>query len=162
RFAETVGGKELFGVSRTAASASEIDMTWRSLGTEFVQSVLGYSNPWYVENIPSAPEFGQGSANRQRGSLALLPLGRGDQFKAVLVLVNDKERTFGAKDTQFLQAVSRQITLALENAWLYSGTIQVNEELRREVDQRKQAQKVLADFTAMVAHDLRSPLSNVV
>jgi PAS domain S-box-containing protein len=162
RFAEAVGGKELFGASRTAVSASEMDMAWRSLGSEFMKSLWGYSNPWYVESVASAPEFAQAGAKGPHGSLALLPLGRGDQFKAVLVLVNDKERSFGAEDTRFLQAVSRQITLALDNAWLYSGTIQVNEELRGEIDQRKQAQKVLADFTAMVAHDLRSPLSNVV
>jgi signal transduction histidine kinase len=58
--------------------------------------------------------------------------------------------------------VSRQITLALDNAWLYSGTLRVNDELRREIDERKRAQRTLSDFTAMVAHDLRSPLSNVV
>ena len=40
--------------------------------------------------------------------------------------------------------------------------MQTNEELRREIDERKRTERALADFTAMVAHDLRSPLSNVV
>jgi signal transduction histidine kinase len=32
----------------------------------------------------------------------------------------------------------------------------------REINERKRAEQTLADFTAMIAHDLRSPLSNVV
>ncbi len=115
-----------------------------------------------MENIAAAPEFAQVAAIGARGALALFPLGRGDQFRAVLTLLSSEVRSFGAEYARFLQAVSRQITLALDNAWLYSGTLQINADLRREIDERKRAQRTLSDFTAMVAHDLRSPLSNVV
>jgi signal transduction histidine kinase len=37
-----------------------------------------------------------------------------------------------------------------------------NTKLQQEVSEREQAQAVLADFTAMIVHDLRSPLSNVI
>jgi signal transduction histidine kinase len=77
-------------------------------------------------------------------------------------LLSRRARSFGAEDSQFIQAVSRQIGLALHNASLYGATLRANAELRREVDERKRAERVLADFTAVVAHDLRSPLSNVV
>jgi len=162
RLAAAVDGQECFAATRAPVSKAELDAAWRALGDDFAQRLWQCRNPWYVESIAAAAEFGQAAAAGARGSVAVLPLGRGDQFKAALVLVNGSERTFGPEDTQFLQAVSRQITLALENAWLYSGTMAANEKLRREIDQRKHAQKVLADFTAMVAHDLRSPLSNVV
>ena len=51
---------------------------------------------------------------------------------------------------------------AVENARLYGATLEANQELRCEIEERKRAEQTLADFTAMVAHDLRSPLSNVV
>lgn len=38
----------------------------------------------------------------------------------------------------------------------------LEEKLQQEIEERKRAEKTLADFTAMVVHDLRSPLSNVV
>jgi signal transduction histidine kinase len=37
-----------------------------------------------------------------------------------------------------------------------------NANLKSEVDEREQAQAALADFTAIIVHDLRSPLSNVI
>jgi len=40
--------------------------------------------------------------------------------------------------------------------------VQMNAHLQEEIEERKRAEKTLADFTAMVVHDLRSPLSNVV
>jgi PAS domain S-box-containing protein len=161
-FAGTVSGKELFGASRSPASAADLEAAWQALGDEFLRCIWQCRNPWYVENIAAAPELAQATANGVSGALALLPLGRGEPFQAALVLVSSEPRTFSAEDAQFLQAVSQQMTLALDNAWLYTATLQVNEELRREIDQRKHAQRTLADFTAMVAHDLRSPLSNVV
>ena len=55
-----------------------------------------------------------------------------------------------------------QIALAIENAQLYSATVEVNVHLQKEIEERNRAEKALADFTAMVVHDLRSPLSNMV
>jgi signal transduction histidine kinase len=80
----------------------------------------------------------------------------------VLTLLCARPRRFGIEDSQFLQTVARQIAMAVDNAWLFEGTMRANTELRREVEERKRAERTLADFTAMVAHDLRSPLSNVV
>ncbi len=162
RFADAVGARKLFGASKAPGSAADLEAAWQGLGDDFMQCIWQFRNPWYAENIAAAPEFAQVAANGARGALALLPLGRGDQFRAVLTLLSREARSFSAEDARFLQAVSRQITLALDNAWLYSGTLQVNDALRREIDVRERAQRTLADFTALVAHDLRSPLSNVV
>jgi PAS domain S-box-containing protein len=163
RFAGAVCGKELFGADRRAASQSELETTWRALGTDLIEQVWEGGKPWYVvEDIAAAPQFAQAAANGVRGALASLPLGNGEPFRAALVLLSGAARSFSEEDGRFLQAVCRQIVLALDNAWLYSGTLQVNDELRREIEERKRAQQTLADFTAMVAHDLRSPLSNVV
>jgi signal transduction histidine kinase len=91
-----------------------------------------------------------------------LPLTQGAQLRAAMVLMSTRAYVFGTDEKQFLQAMSRQIALAIENARLYGATLEVNGDLRREIEERKRAEKTLSEFTAMVAHDLRSPLSNVV
>lgn len=161
-FADAVGARKLFGASTAPGSAADVEAAWQALGDDFRQCIWQCRNPWYVENIAAAPEFAQVAAGGARGALALLPLGRGDQCKAVLTLLSSEVRSFGAEDARFLQAVSRQIALALDNAVLYNATLQVNDELRQEITERARAERTLADFTAVVAHDLRSPLSNVL
>jgi signal transduction histidine kinase len=83
-------------------------------------------------------------------------------MRAAIVLTSTRVHPFEPDEKQFLQAIAREIALALENARLYGATMEVNQELRKEIEERKRAERTLADFTAMVAHDLRSPLSNVI
>jgi PAS domain S-box-containing protein len=166
RFSEEVGGRESFGASKAALSPEALEALWRSLGDDFAQCVAQCRNPWYVDDLAAVPEFAgcarDCAMDRAIGAIAVLPIGRDDHGRAALVLLSGSVRSFGAEDRQFLQAVSRHLALALENAWLYRGSLQANEELRREIDERKRAERSLADFNAMVAHDLRAPLANVI
>jgi PAS domain S-box-containing protein len=161
-FSQAVAGRRTYGASAARHSPEDLELIWRRLGDDFAQRIGQCRNPWLVENLATVPELAQAAAGEEIRALAVLPLCSGDQCRAVLTLLSREVRSFGAEDSQFLQAVSRQIALALENARLYGATLQVNDELRREIDERKRAERSLADFTAMVAHDLRSPLSNVV
>jgi len=95
-------------------------------------------------------------------ALVVLPLSGGEQRRGTLTLMSPRVQTFGAEESQFLQALGQQIALDIENAQLYGATVQMNAHLQEEIEERKRAEKTLADFTAMVVHDLRSPLSNVV
>jgi PAS domain S-box-containing protein len=161
RFTEKVGGREAFGASKAALSPEALEALWRSLGDDFAQCVSQCGNPWYVDDLAAVPELVDCVASGAISAVAVLPIRCGNHGHAALTLLSGSARSFGAEDRQFLQALSRQIALALENAWLYRGSLQVNEDLRREIDERKRAERSLADFTAMVAHDLRSPLANV-
>jgi len=141
---------------------AELDQLWQRLGEDFGQCVAQCRNPWFVENLAEVPEFtSPGHADALR-SMAALPLDRGSKDHAALTLFGAQVRTFGAEDSQYLQALSRQIGLAIENTRLYDATVQANNELHREIDERKRAERVLADFTAMVVHDVRSPLASVI
>ncbi len=162
RFSEEVGGRESFGAGKATISPEALEALWRSLGDDFAQCVSQCRNPWYVDDLAAVPEFAGCARDCAIGAIAVLPIGRGDHGHAALALLSGSARSFGAEDRQFLQALSRQIALALENARLYTASLQANGELRREIDERKRAERSLADFTAMVAHDLRSPLANVV
>jgi signal transduction histidine kinase len=76
--------------------------------------------------------------------------------------MSPRSHFFIPEESQFLPALAQQIGLAISNASLYGATVRMNEHLQEEVEVRKRTEKTLADFTAMVVHDLRSPLSNLV
>jgi PAS domain S-box-containing protein len=162
RFSEEAAGRKVFGVGMKSESATDIETVWTQLGAEFEQCVWQCRNPWFVEDVAAAPEFALATETSEIKALAVLPLTHGEPLRAVMTLMSARVHPFGADEKQFLQAMSRQIALAVENARLYGATVQVNRDLRREVEERIRAEQTLADFTAMVAHDLRSPLSNII
>jgi signal transduction histidine kinase len=79
-----------------------------------------------------------------------------------LVLLDNAPRSFAVGDIQFLKAMARQIALGVENGQLYRSSLVLIDNLAGEIEERKNAEKRLADFNAMVIHDLRSPLGNIV
>lgn len=92
----------------------------------------------------------------------MLPLSGNEQFRGTITLMSPRVHVFIPEESQFLQALAQQIGLAIENASLFDATVRMNQHLQEEIDVRKRTEKTLADFTAMVVHDLRSPLSNIV
>jgi PAS domain S-box-containing protein len=162
RFSAEVAGRNSYGVSSKPCSQKDIEQIWSQLGAEFEQCFWQCRNPWFVDDAAATPELALAAHNNEIKALAVLPLTHGAQLRAAMALMSTRAHVFGTDEKQFLQAMSRQIALAIENARLYGGTLEVNEDLRREIEERKRAEKTLSEFTAMVAHDLRSPLSNVV
>jgi PAS domain S-box-containing protein len=159
-FSQSIGGRGFYGLAAKPRPLGEIEAFWAQLGESFEQCFWQCKSAWFVEDVKAAPEFaGAGGAIR---SLAVLPLRQEAQPRAAITIMKFESHSFDADERRFLQAMSRQIALAVENARLYSASIQANEEMLREIEERKRAEQTLADFTAMVAHDLRSPLSNVV
>ncbi len=158
---ESAEGK-FYGVSSEPRTSAELEGLWTQLGTEFEQCFWECRNAWFVEDVAAAPELALAADNSPIKALAVLPLAHGGPLRAAIALTGTRIHPFSTDEKQFLQAMARQIALAVENARLYGTTLEVNQELRREIDERKRAERTLADFTAMVAHDLRSPLSNVV
>ena len=156
------GEESFYGVGAASESPAELKRIWTELGAEFEQCFWQCRNPWFVENLAETPEFASASATSRVRSLAVLPFAHGASLSAAVVLLSSQVHPFGSEEQQFLQALSRQIGLAVENARLYGATLAANENLRREIEDRTRAEKMLADFTAMVAHDLRSPMSNIV
>jgi len=161
-FSQPVAGRKCFAASAEPCSIDAMEQTWQRLGEDLIQCVWQCRKPWFVENLAAVPEFISVSGADDLRAMAVLPLDRGGDDPTVLTLFNAEVRSFGAEDSQFLQAVSRQIALAIENARLYGATVQANDELRREIDERERAERALANFTAMVVHDVRSPLASVI
>jgi len=156
------GAESFYGVSAEPRSPAELQEIWTGLGAEFEQCFWQCRNAWFVENMAEAAEFAPTAGTSRVRALVVLPLAHGAALSAAAVLMSARVHLFGAEEKQFLQALTRQIALAVENARLYGSTVAANQELRREIEERVRAERLLADFTAMVAHDLRSPLSNIV
>jgi PAS domain S-box-containing protein len=160
-FSEEVRGRKFYGLSAKPCSLSEIEQIWTDLGSEFERCFWQRTESWFVSDVKATPEFALTVEKNEIKSLAVLPL-RQKAPRAAITMMSLRVHRFAAEEKHFLSAMSRQIGLAVENARLYSATVQANQELRWENEDRKRAEQALADFTAMVAHDLRSPLANVI
>jgi PAS domain S-box-containing protein len=147
--------------SASRSSAEQTQLLAR-LGEDFERRITACKEPWFVEDAAALPELKELQAVEDMRALVVLPLSGSEQRRGTLTLISRRVQTFGPEESQFLQALGQQIALAIENAQLYGATVEVNAHLQEEIEERNRAEKTLADFTAMVVHDLRSPLSNVV
>jgi PAS domain S-box-containing protein len=152
----------VYAAGSASRSSAEQRQLLARLGEDFERKITVCKEPWFVEDAAALPELKELQAVEGMRALVVLPLSGGEQRRGTLTLMSPRVQTFGPEESQFLQALGQQIALAIENAQLYGATVEVNAHLQEEIEERNRAEKTLADFTAMVVHDLRSPLSNVV
>ena len=152
----------VYAAGSASRSSTEQTQLRAHLGEEFERKITACKEPWFVEDAAALPELKELQAVEGMRALVVIPLSGGEQRRGTLTLMSPRAQTFGPEESQFLQALGQQIALAIENAQLYGATVEVNAHLQEEIEERNRAEKILADFTAMVVHDLRSPLSNVV
>jgi len=132
------------------------------IGDDFERKIIACREPCLIENAELAAEFEMVYRTGGMRGLAVIPVSGNQRFRGTLTLMSPRFHAFLPEESQFLQALAQQIGLAIENASLFSEAKRMNENLQDEIEVRKQTEKALADFTAMVVHDLRSPLSNIV
>lgn len=161
RFSREMAGRMSYGAGREG-QRTELAGLFERLGGHFEQRLQATTAPWFIEDMTMTPDLARAGVASQMKAVAVLPLSGNEEQPGVLILMSPRRQTLGAEEWQFLQALSQQIGLAIRNAQLYETTVRINEDLQGEIEERKRAEKTLADFTAMVVHDLRSPLSNVV
>jgi len=116
---------------------------------------------WFVGDASTVSGMGSVYDAANVKALAVLPFPRSAQLHGALTLMSPRAYEFSSEQLHFLHALAQQIGLAVENASLYGNTLQINAHLHEEIEERKRAEKRLADFTAMAVHDLRGPLSNL-
>ncbi|HSF57245.1 MAG TPA: ATP-binding protein, partial [Candidatus Binatia bacterium] len=152
----------VFAARRISPWSAEPTELLARLGKDFERRIAACDQPWFVEDAALVPELKQMLDVGGMRAWVVLPLTGSEQRRGALTLMSPRFHDFGTEESQFLQALAQQIALAIENAQLYGASAEMNAHLQEEIEERKRAEKTLADFTAMVVHDLRSPLSNVV
>jgi signal transduction histidine kinase len=93
------------------------------------------------------------SITDSRGVLST-PLEWGDQLLGVVTLGTILPRDWSISDRALVEAVAREVAIAIHHAKLYEEAVQTAERLR-ELDEMR------SDFISMVSHELRSPMTVV-
>jgi PAS domain S-box-containing protein len=88
-------------------------------------------------------------------TIVAVPLRSHEDVLGVIQLGTRAPREFRQSELRILEAIGGQAGIAVQKARLY-------EETRRQAQELEKANKLQADFTAMIAHDLRAPLSNQI
>jgi signal transduction histidine kinase/CheY-like chemotaxis protein len=88
-------------------------------------------------------------------SFVQVPVCAEGKVLGIIQVASRTPRRFNNEEVRLLETIGNQMGIAVQRAQLY-------EETRRQASELEQANKLQADFTAMIAHDLRSPLMNIV
>jgi signal transduction histidine kinase/DNA-binding response OmpR family regulator len=88
-------------------------------------------------------------------SFIMVPVRANGEVVGTLQLASRTPRKFKPEEVNLLQTIGNQLGVAVQKAQLY-------EETSRQALELERANKMQADFAAMIAHDLRSPLMNIM
>jgi signal transduction histidine kinase len=88
-------------------------------------------------------------------SFVQLPLVAKNEVLGAVTFFKKEEHEFTGDEVEFLNTLAGQAAIAISNAQLYERSTEQAIELEK-------ANKLQADFSAMIAHDLRSPLSTII
>jgi two-component system, sensor histidine kinase and response regulator len=84
-----------------------------------------------------------------------VPVRANSEVLGIFQLANRSPRKFKTEEVNLLETIGNHMGVALQKAQLY-------EETKRQAIELEEARQLQADFTAMIAHDLRSPLMSIM
>jgi len=121
------------------------------------REVVQHKSPVLVANVQTDPRTRHLEFYRRHGLVSYLgvPLLAQEQVLGVLAVYTREEREFTSEEIEFLSTLAGLTAIAIHNSRLY-------EQTRRQAAQLEEANRLQADFSAMIAHDLRAPLTAVI
>jgi DNA-binding response OmpR family regulator len=84
-----------------------------------------------------------------------VPVRANREMVGIIQLATRAPRKFRPEEVNLFETIGNQMGVAVQRA-------QLHEETRRQAIELEKASKMQADFSAMIAHDLRSPLVNIM
>jgi signal transduction histidine kinase len=87
-------------------------------------------------------------------SFVEVPVRAEGEVLGIIQLASRTPRKFKRAEVNLWITIGNQVGIAIQRAQLY-------EQTRRQARELERANKLQADFSAMIAHDLRSPLMNI-
>jgi signal transduction histidine kinase/HAMP domain-containing protein len=122
-----------------------------------IQRIVNSKTPLCVENVQVPGQGFDLQFLRKVGlnSYLGMPLVAKGEMLGVLSIFTKFKQSFADEEIQFFAALSSQAAMAIYNSELY-------EQTKKQAAELEQTNKQQADFTAMIAHDLRSPLQTTI
>jgi len=113
--------------------------------------------PVVFPNGQTGPQIISSTFLRRHGlvSFVPLPLVAKNELLGIITFFKKEEQEFTGDEVEFLNTLAGQAAMAISNAQLYERSTEQAVELEK-------ANKLQADFSAMIVHDLRSPLSTII
>lgn len=122
-----------------------------------VQQAIDSKAPVVASNAQTDPRTLDAEFYRRHGLVSYLgvPLVAKGEVLGVVAFLTREEHLFTKEEVEFLSMLAGQAAIAIQNAQLY-------EQTKKQAVELEKASKMQADFTVMIAHDLRSPLLSVM
>jgi signal transduction histidine kinase len=119
--------------------------------------VAAAKTPISARNLQADAPEKSSEFGRKHGLISYLglPMMAKGRVLAVLSFVTKEAHEFSEEEIEFLMTLASETAIAIDNSKLY-------EQTKRQAEKLEEASKLQADFAAMIAHDLRSPLSNIM
>jgi signal transduction histidine kinase len=124
---------------------------------KLVQTAMDTKKPIVARNVQTDPRTLDQEFYRRNGLISYLgvPLIAKETVLGVLVFLTREEHDYANDEIDFLCSLASQAAIAIHNS-------QLHEHIQRQARELERASKLQADFTAMIAHDLRSPLFTII
>ena len=118
--------------------------------------------PLYVPDVSKETRYISRLAGMK--SEAAFPLKVRDRVIGVFNVESEEEASFDEEDLKLLGSFASQVSISIENAWLFSDLKQTLKELKQAQDQIIQAEKLraLGEMASGVAHDFNNVLAVVL
>lgn len=109
------------------------------------------------DNVQTDPRILDREFYRKQGVVGYLgiPFVVKEEVLGVLVLLTREAHELASEEIEFLTAFTGQVAMAIHKSQLYA-------QIKSQAQELEKANREICDFTAMIAHDLRSPLNNVM
>jgi two-component system, OmpR family, sensor histidine kinase VicK len=122
-----------------------------------VKSVVEGKTFIVARNVQTDPRTLDRKFYKREGIVSYLgvPLVVKEKVLGVLALLTREDHDFSSDEIDFVSALAGQTAMAIYNADLYRQT-------RIQASELSKANRAISDFTAMIAHDLRSPLVSMI
>jgi len=149
--------QQLYFKTTLTGDVSKLAQFRLKLGEGIAGWVAKEGRPLLINDARQDPRFFSGidqSTGFSTRSILAVPLVSPKGVLGVLELLNKRNGDFADSDLQLMTSVAASVSIAVENAQLYSQLLAANEALR-------QANDAKTAFVSAVAHELRTPMTAI-